>query len=82
MEKKIVQNIITIDAPIAKVWDAIVNPEQTKKYMFGRETASEWKIGKPLLWKMVYEGKDFIPIKGIILEIELPKKLTYAVIDP
>jgi len=41
MEKLIVQNTVTINATPAKVWDALVNPAQTKKYMFGCETVSE-----------------------------------------
>lgn len=28
----IVKNSITINAPASKVWDALTNPEQTKKY--------------------------------------------------
>ena len=75
-------NTITINASPAKVWDALVNPEQTKKYMFGCETVSDWKKGSTLIWKMLYEGKDFIPVKGHIVEIEPNKLLTYTVIDP
>jgi uncharacterized protein YndB with AHSA1/START domain len=80
--KLIVKNTITIHSSLEKVWDALVNPQQTKKYMFGCETVSEWKVGKPLIWKMIHEGKDFIPVKGIILEMEQSKKLVYTVIDP
>jgi uncharacterized protein YndB with AHSA1/START domain len=80
--KKFIQNTITIDAPAAKVWDILVNPEQTKKYMFGCEALSDWKQGSPLIWKMIYEGKDFIPVKGIIVSIEPEKRLEYTVIDP
>ena len=43
-----VQNSITINAAPAVVWDALVNPEQTKKYMFGCETVSDWQVGSPL----------------------------------
>ncbi|CAN5407579.1 hypothetical protein BH10BAC1_BH10BAC1_19770 [soil metagenome] len=75
-------NTITITAPAAKVWDALINPEQTKKYRFGCETVSDWKKGSPLIWKMLYEGKDFIPVKGHIIEIEPNKLLSYTVIDP
>lgn len=82
MGKKIVKNVITINAPAAKVWDALVNPEQTKKYMFGCETVSDWKPGSPLLWKMNYEGKEMIPVKGNVLEIQPFKLLKYTVIDP
>ena len=71
MDKELtVKNSNTINATAAKVWDALTNPEQTKKYMFGCETVSDWKVGSPLLWQMMHEGKEFIPVKGIVLEIQ------------
>jgi uncharacterized protein YndB with AHSA1/START domain len=78
----IVTNSITINAPIEKVWDTLVNPEQTKKYMYGCETVSDWKVGSSLLWRGTYEGKEMVFVKGIILQIEQPKLLKYTVIDP
>ena len=65
-----VKNTITINASANKVWDALVNPEQTKKYMFGCETVSDWKVGSELLWKGNYEGKEMIFVKGHIINIE------------
>jgi uncharacterized protein YndB with AHSA1/START domain len=82
MEKSFIENTIKINAPAEKVWDALTNPEQTKKYMFGCEAISDWKPGSPLFWKMIYEGKDFIPVKGHVIECEPNKKLSYTVIDP
>lgn len=82
MEKKQIENSITIKASAAKVWDLLTNPEQTKKYMFGCETVSDWKPGSPLLWKMMHEGKEFIPVKGNIVSIEPGRQLAYTVIDP
>ena len=81
MEKNVV-SIITINAPAASVWDALVNPEQTKKYMFGCETVSDWKPGSPLLWRMNYEGKELIAVKGEVIAIEPGKRLVYTTIDP
>ena len=78
----IVKNDIIINAPAGKVWDALVNPEQTKKYMFGCETVSDWKPGSSLLWKGFHEGKEIVFVKGNILEIQPPKFLTYTTIDP
>ena len=60
----IVKNTITINAPASKVWDALTNPEQTKKYMFGCETVSDWRKGSPLLWKGNYEGKEMALVTG------------------
>jgi uncharacterized protein YndB with AHSA1/START domain len=78
----IIQNKIAIDAPAARVWDALTNPEQTKKYMFGCETVSDWKPGSALLWKGNYEGKEMVFVKGNITQIEPGKFLCYTTIDP
>ncbi|HYV95516.1 MAG TPA: SRPBCC domain-containing protein [Chitinophagales bacterium] len=83
MDKQlIVKNSITINAPASKVWDALTNPEQTKKYMFGCETVSDWKEGSPLLWKGNYEGKEMVFVKGDIVSIEPGEFLAYTTIDP
>lgn len=78
----LVQNSIEINAPAAVVWDALVNPEQTKKYMFGCETVSDWKIGSPLLWKGEYEGREMVFVKGAVVELVPNKRLVYTVFDP
>lgn len=82
MEPLIVKSIISIDAPAAKVWDALVNPEQTKKYMFGCETVSEWTPGSTLEWKGAYEGQEMVFVKGNIIKITPEQKLIYTTIDP
>ncbi len=82
MEKLIVKNSIIINASSSAIWDALTNPEKTKIYMFGCETVSTWKVGSPLLWRMNYEGKELIPVKGIVVAIEPNKLLKYTVIDP
>lgn len=75
-------NTILINAPVSKVWDALVNPEITKIYMFGCETVSDWKVGSTLLWKAQHEGQEIIFVKGFILEIKPNQLLKYSVIDP
>ena len=77
-----ITNSITINAPAEKVWDALVNPEQTKKYMFGCKTVSDWKPGSELLWKGNYEGNDMVFVKGKVVEINPGKFLSYTTIDP
>ena len=77
-----IQNNITIKAPATQVWNALTNPEETKKYMFGCETVSEWQPGSPLLWKGSYEGKEMIFVKGNIVSIQPGKSLVYTVFDP
>jgi len=79
---KTVTNTITINAPAAEVWDALVNPAKTKVYMFGCETVSDWKVGSDLLWRGNYEGKEMVFVKGEIKTIEPSKLLVYTVFDP
>lgn len=81
-EPLLVKNTITINASAIKVWDALTNPEQTKKYMFGCETVSDWKVGSTLLWQAEYEGKNMVFVKGSILKMENGKHLSYSVFDP
>jgi len=77
-----ITNTIVMNANASKVWDALTNPEQTRKYMFGCETVSDWKVGSPLLWRGSYEGKEMVFVKGDIVEIKPNEYLAYTVIDP
>ncbi|MEO6882552.1 MAG: SRPBCC domain-containing protein [Bacteroidia bacterium] len=78
----IVKSDIKINAPLAKVWDALVNPQKTKMYMFGCEAVSDWKVGNPLIWRAKVEGKEVVFVKGIVLHIQTNRQLKYSVIDP
>lgn len=82
MEKLEIRNTIAINASPEKVWNVLTQPEQTKKYMFGCETVSDWQPGSSLLWRMDYEGKDFVAVKGSIVDLQPDKRLTYTVFDP
>ena len=77
-----VKNSITINASPAKVWDVLTNPQQTKKYMFGCEALSDWRVGSPILWQGSYEGNDMVFVKGNIVDIKPGKFLAYTTIDP
>lgn len=78
----IIENEISIDAPAVKVWDALINPQKTKQYMFGCETVSDWKPGSSLLWKGTHEGKEMIFVKGDVIAIDPGRHLKYTTIDP
>lgn len=82
MKEMIVKNSTVINANAIKVWDVLTNPEQTKKYMFGCETVSDWNPGSTLLWTGIYEGKEMVFVKGYVLEVVPKRLLKYSVIDP
>ncbi len=77
----IAQAHITISAPIAKVWDALVNPEMIKQYMFGTNAISDWKEGSPIVWKGEWEGKPYED-KGVILQLKSERVLQYSHFSP
>lgn len=78
----IVKNEIVINANAAKVWDALVNPSQTQKYMFGCETVSDWQIGSKLDWRGSYEGQEMVFVTGKIVNIIPERLLAYTTFDP
>jgi uncharacterized protein YndB with AHSA1/START domain len=66
-----------IDAPVEAVWKAITTPEQIKRWFFGVDTESDWKVGSQLVHTGEYQGKPYVD-KGEILEIEPPKRLVHT----
>lgn len=81
-ERLFVKSTININAPASKVWNALTNPDETKKYMFGCEAISDWEIGSQLIWKAEYEGKETVFVKGEIIDLQVGKRLAYTTIDP
>ncbi|HTM65621.1 MAG TPA: SRPBCC domain-containing protein [Flavipsychrobacter sp.] len=72
---------ILIDAPIEKVWDALVNPEVIKKYMFGTTVISDWTEGSKIFWQGEWKGKTYED-KGTILKIIPGRQLQYSHFSP
>jgi uncharacterized protein YndB with AHSA1/START domain len=64
---------ITINAPSAKVWEALTTPSIIKQYFFGTDAVSDWKVGSPLIFKGEWQGKKYED-KGTILE-SVPQKI-------
>ncbi|HEU5318330.1 MAG TPA: SRPBCC domain-containing protein [Chloroflexota bacterium] len=71
----------TIHSPVAKVWDALVDPEMIKQYMFGAVVESDWKEGSPIVWKGEYEGRKYED-KGVIQKLEPQRVLQYTHYSP
>ncbi|HEY9167700.1 MAG TPA: SRPBCC family protein [Candidatus Kryptonia bacterium] len=72
---------ITINVPISRVWDALVNPKLIKQYMFGTDVVSDWKQGSPIVWKGEWQGKSYED-RGIILRIEPERLIEYTHFSP
>jgi uncharacterized protein YndB with AHSA1/START domain len=64
---------VTIDAPRAKVWDALTNPLKVKQYMHGTTMSTDWKVGSPITWTGEWQGQSYED-KGTVLAVE-PERL-------
>ncbi|HSX09903.1 MAG TPA: SRPBCC domain-containing protein [Candidatus Saccharimonadales bacterium] len=77
----IAQANITVNAQISKVWNALVNPDLIKQYMFGTTVISDWKEGSSIIWKGEWQGKPYED-KGNIVRIEPEKVLEVTHYSP
>jgi uncharacterized protein YndB with AHSA1/START domain len=62
-----------IKARPSKVWKALTDPGSMKQYMSGAEITTDWKIGSPIIWKGVLQGKKY-ENKGTVLNV-IPEEL-------
>ncbi len=67
----------TIHAPASDVWDALVNPEKIKQYMFGTDVTSDFEVGSPITWKGEWKGKPYED-KGVIKRMTPGRLLEYT----
>lgn len=82
MERKLIARAkIEIHAPLAKVWNALVNPEIIREYMFGTHVISDWKVGSQIIWKGEWNGKAYTD-KGEILQKIDQKLIQYSHFSP
>lgn len=77
----VAQASTTIRAPLARVWQALVDPDLIKQYMFGTTVASTWRKGAPITWTGEWKGKPYQD-KGTILEIAPGLRLQYSHFSP
>src|ERR1051326_2608759 len=77
----IAESHITIRAPIATAWEALVNPDKINHYMFGTTAVSDWKEGSAIVWKGEWEGKAYED-KGVILKLLPEQVLQYSHFSP
>jgi uncharacterized protein YndB with AHSA1/START domain len=58
-----------------ELWTALTTPGFMKKYWFGMNFETDWKVGSP--WKLIFpDGR--VADTGEIVEIEKPKRLVFT----
>jgi uncharacterized protein YndB with AHSA1/START domain len=71
----------TVNASTAEVWDALINPDKVKQYMFGADVKSDFKPESKIVFTGTWEGKPFKE-RGYVLEVEKGKLLRYNTFNP
>lgn len=75
-----VSESVDINAAPSKVWDALTNPAIIKKYLFGTETITDWKVGSEIIFQGEYgENKEHTyRDKGFVIQNVFNELLSYS----
>jgi uncharacterized protein YndB with AHSA1/START domain len=66
--------VIYIEAPVEKVWDALIDPEMTRDYWGRHRNASDWKVGSR--WQHEdYDDPSKVAVAGTVIESNRPHRL-------
>ena len=78
MSQYVVNKSISIKAEPSKVWEALTNPEITKKYFFNCRVFSDWVAGSPIIFKGKMLFVFPIEMKGKVLKVIKERFLQYT----
>ncbi len=72
---------VRINAPSDRIWNALVDLNAIRQYMFGTQVVSDWQVGSAIIWKGEWQGKAYKD-KGVILEFQPERTLRYSHFSP
>ena len=82
MDKNLVAKAsVVVNATVDRVWDALVDPQAIKQYMFGADVTSDWNVGSPITWTGEWQGRRYDD-KGKVLQVTPEKTLQYSHFSP
>jgi uncharacterized protein YndB with AHSA1/START domain len=70
-----------IEAPAARVWRALTDPDEIEQYMFGSRVETDWEPGSQIVWRGTYEGKAYED-KGEVVTVEPERRLEVTHFSP
>ena len=72
---------IYINASAQRVWDALTKPKLVKKWQYGSDLITEWKVGSDIRFTAKWEDKIFEQW-GKVLEVRPHELLKYNLFAP
>jgi uncharacterized protein YndB with AHSA1/START domain len=74
-------SIITINAPLQKVWDTITKPELVKLWQYGSDLFTTWEIGSDIKFRTTWEDNVFEQW-GKVLVVKQNELVKYSLFAP
>ena len=81
MPQAVAQVSRVIRASADEVWDALVQPEKIKQFMFGADVDSDFRPGSPIRISGEFNGKPYQD-KGEIVEARPRERLSFSHFSP
>ena len=72
---------IAIEAPVARVWDALTRPELLRQYLFGTEMTADWWVGGAIMYRGEWKGTTYED-KGTVMIWEPQRLLVTSYYSP
>ena len=72
---------IAIEAPVARVWDALTRPELVRQYLFGTEMTADWRVGGAITYRGEWKGAAYED-KGTVMIWEPQRLLVTSYYSP
>ena len=67
----------SISAPPSDVWKSLTNLATFKKFFFGSDVATDWKVGSPITFRGEWKGKPYED-KGVVKSVDADKRLAFT----
>jgi uncharacterized protein YndB with AHSA1/START domain len=77
MREAIAEVSKSIAATPDAVWRALTTPSSLKRFFFGADVESDWRVGHPIRMRGEYKGRTYED-KGDILTAEPEKRLSFS----
>lgn len=81
-QELIVSKTIRIHATARDIWKALTDPDLTERYMHNSRVVSDWKVGSPIFFTGLSDGKETMFVKGEIVKYEPFKVLAFTCFGP
>jgi len=72
---------IHIDATPEAVWRALTDPALVRRYFFGTELTTDWRVGSPIRYRGEWQGQAYED-RGAVLEVDRPRLIVTDFFSP